>query len=103
VAAELKAKFLVKLAQTCLNRRLALITAPARQRPLTAMGPQVGRTHGQQQCRPGRGSISLDERDHDRGPLQRRRRFGRRQARKCRAALRDVPAGGIVKWPGHPA
>ena len=100
---KLETKLLVKLAQRRRNRGLALVTTPARQRPLTAVGAQTGRAQGQQQRRPARGLLGLDEGDGDRGPLQRRRRFGGGQARERRTALCDIPAGGFIEQAAHPA
>jgi hypothetical protein len=93
----------VKLAQACLHRGLAFIAAPARQRPLTAMGAQAGRAQRQQQGRTARAVIGFDKGDGDRGPLQRGRRFGGGQPCKRRAARGDIPPCGIIEWSGHPA
>jgi hypothetical protein len=64
------------------------------------VGAQVSRAQGQQQRCPARGVIGFDKGEGDRGPLQRGRRFACGQPCKCRAALRDIAAGGIIEWPG---
>ncbi len=64
-----KAKLLAEFAQRRLDRGLALVAASARQRPLTAMGPQARGAPGQQQRRCAGGLIRLDQRDGDGSPL----------------------------------
>ena len=58
--AELEAEFLVQFAQRRLRRRLAVVAAAARQRPLRAVGAQARGAPGQQQRRSaGRVSASV--------------------------------------------
>ena len=92
----------MKLAQRGLRLRLAGVAAPARQRPLGRMGAQARGAPGQQKRR-SRARLGLGERDGDRGPLQRGRDRTRRCARERGTELCNIPPGGIVKWPDHPA
>ena len=68
----------MQLAQRGLRLRLAVVAAPARQRPLRAVGAQARGAQGQQKRRSA-AAVGLGERDGDRGPLQRGRRLARRQ------------------------
>jgi hypothetical protein len=98
-----EAEFLLEFAPRRLDRYLALVAAPAGQRPLTAVDAQGRRAQRQQQRRSISGIAGLDQCDGDRGPLQRRRRLAFRQPRKAGAGACNIPPGGIVEWPGHPA
>src|SRR6266700_3833320 len=99
--AEFKAEFLVQLAQRRRDLCLALVAAPARQCPLTAVSAQPRSAQGQQHSRSARRIAG--ERDGDSGPFQRKRGFTGRQSRKRRTTLCDIPPGGMVEWPSHPA
>ena len=100
--AELEAEFFMKLAQRRLRLGFAGVAAPARQRPLRANG-RAGSPRAGSAGTPCPRRIAFGERDGDRGPLQRGRRLAGRRARERGAELCDIPPGGIVKWPDHPA
>ena len=86
----------MQLAKRGLGFRLAVIAAPAGQRPLRRMGAQACRAQGQQKRRFA-AALASRERDGDRGSLEDRRRLIRLQADECGAELCDIPPGDIIK------
>ena len=100
--AEVQAEFFMEFAQRRLGLGFVRVAAPARQGPLGRMGAQAGRAPGQEKRRP-RAGFPFDKCHDDRRTLQRRPGLGGRGAREGGNELCDIPPGGIVKWPDHPA
>ena len=97
-----KTKLFMQFAQRGLRLGLAGIAAPARQRPLRAMGTQAGAAAGEQERGAAARSFSVSviatAARFSAGPASRRRFAGERRAELC-----DIPPGGIVECAGHGA